>query len=205
MRSAVCVVVVLLVYCWSPADAWGHIFSRFRPEAGGLGTYGGAGYGPGYEPYSNPIAERLVSPREQLLESLLREEEVEEQLCEGRRCTANEHCCAGHVCVDFDGASGTCMSSLGYREGGECNTDDECNGGLICDLGACTAPQSTKSYNELCSTSHECDVGRGLCCQIMRRHRQAPKMMCGYFKDPAICIGHVSTDKVKKDAGATKQ
>jgi hypothetical protein len=23
--------------------------------------------------------------------------------CSGRRCSANEHCCAGTVCVDLDG------------------------------------------------------------------------------------------------------
>lgn len=32
----------------------------------------------------------------------LPEQEVEEP-CYGKRCTANEHCCPGSVCVDVDG------------------------------------------------------------------------------------------------------
>jgi hypothetical protein len=48
-----------------------------------------------------------------LLESLLQSEEDEEinepsggmgsSGCSGRRCSANEHCCPGTVCVDLDG------------------------------------------------------------------------------------------------------
>ncbi|ROT73169.1 hypothetical protein C7M84_008397 [Penaeus vannamei] len=122
--------------------------------------------------------------REQLMEALLSEEILEEQGCEGRRCTANEHCCGGHVCVDFDGASGTCLSSMGQREGAECRSDSECAAGLLCDMGSCVQFQGKKRYNEPCSVSTECEIGRGLCCQVVRRHRQAPKTLCGYFKDP---------------------
>lgn len=47
-----------------------------------------------------------------LLESMLQSEEDEEMTeasnkavssCSGRRCSANEHCCPGTVCVDLDG------------------------------------------------------------------------------------------------------
>lgn len=47
-----------------------------------------------------------------LLESMLQSEEDEEiseasnkgtSNCSGRRCSANEHCCTGTVCVDLDG------------------------------------------------------------------------------------------------------
>ena len=47
-----------------------------------------------------------------LLESMLQSEEDEEITessnkgagsCSGRRCSANEHCCHGTVCVDLDG------------------------------------------------------------------------------------------------------
>lgn len=45
-----------------------------------------------------------------LLESMLQSEEDEDagdvsktDTCSGRRCSANEHCCAGSVCVDVDG------------------------------------------------------------------------------------------------------
>lgn len=28
---------------------------------------------------------------------------LDDELCYGKRCTANEHCCPGSVCVDVDG------------------------------------------------------------------------------------------------------
>lgn len=28
---------------------------------------------------------------------------IEEEICYGKRCTANEYCCPGSVCVDVDG------------------------------------------------------------------------------------------------------
>ncbi|XP_063864817.1 ITG-like peptide isoform X2 [Scylla paramamosain] len=199
MRSAVVAVLVLLAVCWSPAAGRGHIFSntRFRPEAGPNWGYGG--FGQHYQ------GERIMSPREQLLEALLGGEELlEEQLCEGRRCTANEQCCSGHLCVEFDGASGTCMSAAAQREGSECVGDSECGAGMYCDLGACVPFQGKKRYNEPCSLSSECEIERGLCCQLVRRHRQAPKTLCGYFKDPMICLGHVNTDQVQHVVQYTK-
>ena len=27
------------------------------------------------------------------------------EVCYGKKCTANEHCCPGHACVDVDGGS----------------------------------------------------------------------------------------------------
>ncbi|KAG7170853.1 Prohormone-3-like [Homarus americanus] len=96
------------------------------------------------------------------------------------------------------------MSSGGQREGSECRSDSECNAGLICDMGACVMFQGKKRYNEPCTVSSECEVGRGLCCQVVRRHRQAPKTLCGYFKDPMICIGHVATDQIEHVVDHTK-
>nr|XP_045588617.1 prohormone-3-like [Procambarus clarkii] len=200
LRSAVLGVLVLLACCWSPAAGYGYIFSRFRPEAGPNWGYGGVG-----TQYQGPMGERLGSSRDQLMEALLGGEEVlEDQLCEGRRCTANEQCCGGHICVEFDGASGTCMNSMGQREGSACVSDNECSSGLICDLGACVQILGKKRYNEPCTVSSECEVGRGLCCQVVRRHRQAPKTLCGYFKDPMICIGRVAADQVEHMMEHTK-
>lgn len=28
-----------------------------------------------------------------------------EEVCYGKKCTANEHCCSGHACVDVDGGN----------------------------------------------------------------------------------------------------
>lgn len=30
---------------------------------------------------------------------------MDDELCYGKRCTANEHCCPGSVCVDVDGGN----------------------------------------------------------------------------------------------------
>lgn len=32
-----------------------------------------------------------------------------------------------------------------------------------------------KQYSESCHMSSECDISRGLCCQLQRRHRQLPR------------------------------
>lgn len=40
----------------------------------------------------------------------------------------------------------------------------------------CRPPMmSSKQYAELCNVSGECDISRGLCCQVQRRHRQQPR------------------------------
>nr|CAD7205874.1 unnamed protein product [Timema douglasi] len=59
------------------------------------------------------------------------------------------------------------------------------------------------SNGEDCTMSGECDIGKGLCCQLQRRHRQAARKACSYFKDPLICIGPVATDQVKDDVEHT--
>lgn len=37
-------------------------------------------------------------------------ENTEDEPCYGKRCTANEHCCPGSVCVDVDGGKYIQMS-----------------------------------------------------------------------------------------------
>ncbi|CAH0394527.1 unnamed protein product [Bemisia tabaci] len=122
--------------------------------------------------------------------------------CYGKRCTANEHCCPGSVCVDVDGVVGSCLFAYGLRQGELCRRDNDCETGLLCtDTGegrSCQPPASSgKQYNEFCSLSSECDIHKGLCCQFQRRHRQAPRKVCSYFKDPLICIGPVASDHIK--------
>jgi hypothetical protein len=34
-------------------------------------------------------------------------EEAASEVCYGKKCTANEHCCPGHACVDVDGGKTT--------------------------------------------------------------------------------------------------
>ncbi|KAK4286760.1 hypothetical protein Pmani_040149 [Petrolisthes manimaculis] len=97
------------------------------------------------------------------------------------------------------------MSHQAQRgEGVECLGDTECGTGLMCEMGYCIPFTGKKHYNEPCTTSSECDVSRGLCCQLVRRYRQEPKTLCGYFKDPMICFGHVAEDQVKHVVQHTK-
>ncbi|XP_065339112.1 prohormone-3 [Cloeon dipterum] len=172
--------------------AWGGLFNRFSPE-----MLSNLGYGGRAGPYrAQPF---LQSPVEVLEE--LQENDVEP--CYGRKCTSNENCCPGSVCVDVDGIVGSCLFAYGLKQGELCRRDNDCETGLLCsDSGGeprtCQPPNRTnKQYNEDCTMSGECDVTRGLCCQLQRRHRQAPRKVCSYFKDPLTCIGTVAADQVK--------
>ncbi|CAD7077847.1 unnamed protein product [Hermetia illucens] len=135
---------------------------------------------------------------------------IEDEPCYGRHCTANEHCCQGSVCVDVDGGPGVCLFAYGRKLGELCRRDADCEAGLVCDnVGTngnmiCRAPMAiAKQYAEECSTSNECDITRGLCCQLQRRHRQAARKICSYFKDPLICIGTVAIDQIKHEVQHT--
>ncbi|GAB6019147.1 hypothetical protein CHUAL_000766 [Chamberlinius hualienensis] len=122
--------------------------------------------------------------------------------CAGRKCTANEHCCPGAVCVDTEGLVGTCLPVYGSKQGEPCEKTSDCENGLVCMdnnendviFRTCQRDASNyhrKQYNEDCNTSNECMVEKGLCCQVQRRHRQAPRKICIYFKDERACIGTV--------------
>ncbi|XP_046451482.1 ITG-like peptide [Daphnia pulex] len=191
------------------AYSWGGRFNRFSPEM--LSNMGYGGYG------NNRHSPQRFLPASSidLLESMLQSEEDEEMTeassnkaaasCSGRRCSANEHCCAGTVCVDLDGPSvGTCLPHHGRREGSACHRTSDCDFGLLCVISGgtgkiCQQPsENVKQYNEDCAQSSECDVSKGLCCQLLRRHRQSPRKACSYFRDPLVCIGAVSVDSVKE-------
>ncbi|XP_018024461.1 prohormone-3-like isoform X2 [Hyalella azteca] len=190
MRSGLLLLAVLglaLPSVWG----FGYITSRFRPEPG-YGVWGNT------NAYRNAFPQRVSSPREELLEALLGEAEAAS--CEGRRCSANEHCCNDHICMAITGRTGTCMATSSQRLDDECVSDVECAEGLSCDLGVCTDLGTKKNYGEDCNTSAECDGARGLCCQLIRRHRKAPRQVCSYYKDALICLGRVSSDQVKSAA-----
>lgn len=78
---------------------------------------------------------------------------------------------------------GSCLFAYGRRVGELCRRDSDCESGLVCaeaEQGAstrvCRPPvQQDKQYSEPCTMSSECDISRGLCCQLQRRHRQAPR------------------------------
>ncbi|XP_039299246.1 ITG-like peptide [Nilaparvata lugens] len=191
-----------------PSDAWGGLFQRLTPEMLS-GGYGGSSF------RAQPF---LQNPGELDSFQELQEAELEGQVpCYGRRCSANEYCCEGSICIDVDGRkqqshetslmksvpiSGTCLPLYGLRQGELCRRDNDCETGLVCtDTGEGRTCQpaitSRKLYNEECSMSSECDIHKGLCCQFQRRHRQAPRKVCSYFKDPLVCIGPVASDQIK--------
>lgn len=141
---------------------------------------------------------------EDLLSNLL-DSEVD---CFGKQCIHADQCCKGSVCVDVDGSKlGTCLPIYGQVEGEPCRQDADCEEGLRClenaNMGVsrtCHGPPrdvKKKQYSDLCLTSSECDVGKGLCCQLQRRHRVAPRKVCYYFFDPKSCIGGVDPNLAK--------
>ncbi|XP_015604631.1 prohormone-3 [Cephus cinctus] len=181
------------------ADAWGGLFNRFSPEM--LSNLGYGSHG-GYLSRS-PYLQRQLSGGYESAYGKAAEEETEEP-CYGRRCVINEHCCPGSVCVNVDGVVGTCIFPYGLKQGELCRRDNDCETGLMCadvaggESRSCQPPvTSNKQYSEECTMSGECDIGRGLCCQLQRRHRQVPRKVCSYFKDPLVCIGPVATDQIK--------
>ncbi|XP_011150602.1 ITG-like peptide isoform X1 [Harpegnathos saltator] len=196
-----CAVITLVLVAntaYIGVEAWGGLFNRFSPE-----MLSNLGYG-GHGSYMN---------RPGLLQQSLSDgyngmygegAEPTEEPCYERKCAYNEHCCPGTICMNPDGVIGTCVDDLGMKQGELCRRDNDCETGLMCqqipgrDARSCQPPlTSNKLYNEECNMSNECDISRGLCCQLQRRHRQTPRKVCSYFKDPLVCIGPVATDQIK--------
>ncbi|CAH0551883.1 unnamed protein product [Brassicogethes aeneus] len=180
------------------AHAWGGLFNRFSPEMLQNLGYGGHGGFVG----ELELEEKLRGDDEGILEEFAKE--GEEDACLYHACTANEHCCPGMICADVDG--GSCIFAYGRRVGELCRRDSDCESGLVCaeaepgvpSTRVCRPPvHQDKQYSEPCNMSNECDISRGLCCQLQRRHRQAPRKVCSYFKDPLVCVGPVASDQIK--------
>ncbi|XP_012274028.1 prohormone-3 [Orussus abietinus] len=180
-------------------DAWGGLFNRFSPEMLSNMGYGGHG---DYQGRTSSFLQRPLSGS--YGNSYEAEAEAEEEPCYGKRCVTNEHCCPGSVCIHVDGVVGSCFYAYGLKQGELCRRDNDCETGLVCadvvggETRSCQPPvTSNKQYSEECNMSGECEIGRGLCCQLQRRHRQTPRKVCSYFKDPLVCIGPVAIDQVK--------
>jgi len=207
---------LLLLVAAGCVSAWGGRFNRFNPTAlNSYGGYGGAGSS-GNSYYSNYGKEKFgVEEKVPSLVEALIEEEEEEDPCSGKQCTANEHCCDGHVCVDVDENDqnpgfGTCLPIYGKKQGEECYRDHDCEAGFLCLADAATGEKScqahaagTQTLGEDCSTSSDCNISKGLCCKLQRRARSQPKKICTYFADPLQCIGHVSHHLVRQSVQHT--
>ncbi|GFT82779.1 prohormone-3 [Nephila pilipes] len=149
-----------------------------------------------------PIADQMKVEKRggEMLEALL---DREENKCYGKKCSHSEECCKGAACVDIEGLSGTCLPIHGKEFYQPCEKDSDCGAGLVCIDSGNFAPSKTcqlegrsiqkKGFNDECVTSSDCDTDRGLCCQVLRRHRMAAKKLCHYFLDPKSCVGEFHT------------
>jgi len=146
----------------------------------------------GQRPPSFNLVREKEKPAEELLEELL---DLDGE-CVAKKCTSTDQCCKGTVCVAIDESLGTCLPVFQSRKGESCITDNDCGIGLICRNDQC----QSENRNDECDTSNECDVGKGLCCQLLRRHRQAPRKACVYYQDPRMCIGNVSNSPKLTDS-----
>lgn len=188
-------IVLFCLLSSSQVHAWGGLFNRFNPSMLSNLGYGGAGGGYGKELYS--VAKSSGEPN--ALDEILDEESKAEVSaeCSGKMCTANEHCCKGHVCVDNDETTGTCLPVWGNKMGEYCHRDQDCESSFICVDRTCQSPAPGKlMLGENCRTSSECNVGKGLCCKLQRRARSQPTKICSYFVDPANCLGPVAARPV---------
>lgn len=204
--SHVNLVSAALVLCLAAynVEAWGGLFNRFNPSMlsnlgyGSSGAYGKQLYG---------VSDKAMNVPS-MMDEILEEEEEESDPCMGKRCTANEHCCDGHVCVDTeddanDVSYGTCLPIFGKKQGEGCFRDNDCESGFLCIKDSdgektCQAPVTgTQLLGEDCRTSSDCNIQRGLCCKLQRRARSQPKKICAYFTTPSVCIGPVASDQVR--------
>lgn len=199
------VLALLLCCCATTCLGWGRVVNRFSPEV--LANFGYSGgnrnyYSPNMMPQTSALRDEAA-----LIEELLEEDEETKAHCRGRRCFSNEQCCDSYLCVEVEdedtAGSGTCMPKYMRHEGDSCSAAGDCGSTLSCVLQADGQKRcqkqvvGNKAYYEDCKMTTECDVTKGLCCQLLRRHRQTPRKACLYFSDPLMCIGHVPMEEVK--------
>ncbi|CAD0206748.1 unnamed protein product [Chrysodeixis includens] len=196
--TTMAVTAVLVLSAAGAAHAWGGLFNRFSSD-----MLANLGYG--RSPYRHyPYGQDPEEVYAEALEGNRIDDVMEEPAhCYSSPCTTNGDCCRGLLCLDTEDG-GRCLPAFAGRKLGEiCNRENQCDAGLVCEevvpgeMHVCRPPTAgRKQYNEDCSSSGECDVTRGLCCIMQRRHRQKPRKSCGYFKEPLVCIGPVATDQI---------
>jgi len=187
----------------STVDAWGGVFNRYNPSL--LSNYDTSGS------YYNLMTESKHNVQEpkyvqrQIRELVEDEEALESDPCHKKKCTSNEHCCDGNVCVDTaNGVTGTCLPVFGKKEGETCYMDNDCESGYVCMEGyrgamECREPApGVGKFGEECRESSDCNIHQGLCCRLQRKQRAQPKKLCTYFTDPEVCIGKVATHQIKR-------
>jgi len=182
-------------------QAWGGVFNRYIPSEHSS-YYDTSGS------YYNLMTDSQHSVEEpqprvlakQVQELLQEEAAAESDPCHQRKCTANEHCCDGTVCVDTtNGVTGNCLPVFGKKDGESCYMDTDCETGYVCEASRCQVPApGVGQFGDECRESSDCNIHKGLCCRLTRRQRMQPKKLCTYFTDADVCIGHVASNQVKR-------
>merc|ERR1712126_672745 len=187
-------VIVLVVA--TTVKGWGAMFNRYNPSM--LSSYDTSG---GYYNMLTKSEQGVEAPIQELFRA---EKDGDDDPCR-RKCTSNEHCCEGHVCVDTQNSvTGSCLPVFGKKEGEVCYRDNDCETGYLCLEGyngrmECQPPApGTGKFGEECRESSECNIHAGLCCRLQRRQKMQPKKLCTYFTDPEVCIGAVSASQNKR-------
>merc|ERR1711890_202493 len=189
-------VIVLVVA--STVRGWGAMFNRYNPSM--LSSYDTSG---GYYNMLTKSEQGVEEPRARVVEApiqeLLRaEKDGEDDPCRQRKCTSNEHCCEGHVCVDTQNSvTGSCLPVFGKKEGEVCYRDTDCETGFLCMEGLngrmeCQPPApGAGKFGEECRSSNECNIPLGLCCRLQRRQKMQPKKLCTYYPTLRSALGQL--------------
>ncbi|XP_060658438.1 uncharacterized protein LOC132792918 [Drosophila nasuta] len=128
---------------------------------------------------------------------------IEDTPCANRACVLNDDCCPTGVCVNTYG-EGKCVYVFG-RQRDLCQRHADCAPGSACMLAPqegiwrceTDAPLLQEMFNMRakqplggeCTSSSDCQVINGMCCQQQRlHHRAATKLSCGYFRDAFDCV-----------------
>lgn len=193
--------VVLLTL--SSVKGWGALFNRFNPamvpEAQKTGSYYNL-----FTDSKHMVEEPKVLARKIEKNLPTEVQQLEEEICFEKKCTSNENCCEGSVCIDIDIKSmGTCMPLYGRREGEMCIRDSDCEAGYICAEGSVgmrcqELTPGAGRFGDDCEDSVDCNIYLGLCCRLHRRQKMQPKKLCTYFTSPDVCIGPVAHHKVRR-------
>jgi len=190
---------ICFVFAASNVQAWGGVFNRYIPsEHSSYYDNSGSYYNLMTDSKHNVEEPRVVEKQiEQLLED---EAAAKTDPCHARKCTSNEHCCDGTVCVDTSsGVTGSCLPVFGKKAGEACYMDADCETGYVCQDSVCMVPApGDGQFGDECRESSDCNIHKGLCCRLTRRQRMQPKKLCTYFTDADVCIGPVASHQVKR-------
>jgi len=194
---------LLIILTASSVRGWGALFNRFSPALVPAEQKTGSYYNL-YTDSKHVVEEPKVLARK--LEKLLPNEGsmLEEDPCYEKKCTSNENCCEGSVCIDMDIKTvGTCMPLYGRREGEMCMRNSDCETGYVCAEGEMGMQcqefiPGAGRFGDECGDSGDCNIHLGLCCRLQRRQKMQPKKLCTYFTATDVCIGKVAHNQVRR-------